>query len=145
MSFDRLTRDDLFKCHKCGNCCKGYGGTYISQADIVAISSYIGVDPSQFAADYCSQSGKRAVIAQRADGYCIFWDRLCTIHAVKPRMCRAWPFIKSIIVDPTNWLIMADICPGMRTDVPLHVVKGCMQAGLSTHPMTQNCEPSPRS
>jgi len=140
MSFKLVTLEDLFKCRKCGTCCKGYGGTYVSRADIDAIAGYIGTNPGQFAVDYCRQSGKRAVLAQRSDGYCIFWDRLCTLHAVKPRMCQAWPFIESIIVDPTNWLIMADLCPGIRTDVPLHIVKEYVQKKLSTDPMTQNSE-----
>ena len=145
MSFNLVTFEDLFKCRQCGTCCKGYGGTYVSQADIDAIAGCIGTDPGQFVVDYCRPSGKKAVLAQRSDGYCIFWDRLCTIHAVKPRMCKAWPFIESIIVDPTNWLIMADFCPGIRTDAPLQLVKEYVQTRLSTDPMTQNSKPSLRS
>jgi len=32
-------------------------------------------------------------------------------------MCRKWPFLESILVDPTNWLIMADSCPGIQIDI----------------------------
>jgi len=71
------------------------------------------------------------VLAQRADGYCIFWDRLCTIHPVKPRMCRAWPFIESILVDPQNWLTMAASCPGMSTDIALNQVVECVRQELA--------------
>jgi hypothetical protein len=33
-------------------------------------------------------------------------------------MCRKWPFIDSLLIDVANWLIMADSCPGIRTDIP---------------------------
>ena len=107
----------LFECRKCGACCKGYGGTYLSNSDIGRISHFIGSDPRKFVDQYCRLSGNRPVLAQREDGYCIFWDRLCTIHPVKPLMCRKWPFLESILTDPANWLIMADSCPGIQTDV----------------------------
>ena len=68
-------------------------------------------------AKYCQLSGQKPVLAQRSDGYCIFWDKLCTIHPVKPLMCKRWPFLKSLLVDATNWQIMADACPGIQSDV----------------------------
>ena len=145
MSFNLVIAEDLFKCCQCGICCKGYGGTYVSRTDIDAIARYIGTDPGQFVFDYCRPSGEKAVLAQRSDGYCIFWDRLCTIHAVKPRMCKAWPFIESVIADPSNWLIMADFCPGIRTDAPLQLVKEYVRTRLLTDPMTPNSKPSLRS
>jgi Fe-S-cluster containining protein len=107
----------LFECRKCGACCKGYGGTYLSNRDIGRISRFIGSDPRKFVDQYCRLSGSRPVLAQREDGYCIFWDRLCTIHPVKPLMCRKWPFLESILIDPANWLVMAGSCPGIQTDV----------------------------
>ncbi len=123
MSSDRIGPQDLFECRRCGDCCKGFGGTYLTGEDIEAISRYIGSDPGKFVARYCSLSGTKTVLAQRSDGYCIFWDNICTIHPVKPRMCRKWPFIESIIVDANNWLTMADSCPGINTDVPVDAVQ----------------------
>jgi Fe-S-cluster containining protein len=108
----------LFECRQCGDCCKGYGGTYLTDKDIEAIAGLIGSDVDSFVAQYCTLSGSRLLLAQRSDGYCIFWDGLCRIHAVKPQMCRKWPFIDSLLVDVGNWLIMADSCPGIRTDIP---------------------------
>jgi Fe-S-cluster containining protein len=63
-------------------------------------------------------SGSRPVLTQGPDGRCIFWDKLCTIHPVKPRMCREWPFIPAILTDVQNWRTMADSCPGIRADAP---------------------------
>jgi hypothetical protein len=33
-------------------------------------------------------------------------------------MCRAWPFIQTIIKNPENWDAMAGACPGMKKGVP---------------------------
>lgn len=122
----------LFECRLCGECCKGYGGTYLEPGDIVAIAAFIGIEPAAFQADYCRISGGRPILAQGPDGYCVFWKTLCTIHAVKPRMCRRWPFIPSLLIDPENWLVMAGACPGMRTDVPLPAVRRCVAEKLAS-------------
>ena len=123
MPSDTIYSQRLFKCLKCGACCKGYGGTYVTDQDIEAISAFIGSDPRRFVDQYCILSGDRLLLTQRADGYCIFWDELCKIHAVKPLMCRKWPFIESLLVDIDNWLIIADSCPGVRTDVSADVLE----------------------
>lgn len=102
----------------CGKCCHGYGGTYVSPEDIKAISKYIGEDPAQFVEKYCAMSGGRPVLAQKENGYCVFFKELCTIHEVKPRMCRQWPYLEAILRDPLNWKILADCCPGCKGEVP---------------------------
>ena len=112
-----------FKCRKCGECCKGYGGTYLSDNDIDVISRYIDSDPKRFVDRYCNLSGNRPLLAQRKDGYCIFWDQRCTIHPVKPLMCRKWPFLESILIDSNNWLIMADSCPGIQPEVAVDTLE----------------------
>ena len=114
---------DIFKCSQCGDCCNGYGGTFINEEDITRIAEYIGTDPLKFKKEYCRHSGKKIVIRQSETGFCIFWDKICTIHPVKPRMCKNWPFIESLLIDITNWQIMASLCPGIRTDIPDHLVR----------------------
>ena len=131
MRSDRIDGDALFECRLCGDCCKGYGGTYVTREDIEAISRYIGTDPRKFVTEYCQLSDKRPVLAQRPDGYCIFWDKLCTIHPVKPLMCSRWPFLKSVLVDSANWQIMANSCPGIHTDVPVGTLERCVKKIIS--------------
>ena len=108
-----MSENHLFTCTQCGDCCKGYGGTYLTERDVAAISRFVDVSTDEFKKTYCTESGGRLVLAQRQDGYCIFFDVNCTIHAVKPRMCRQWPFIESVLTEPANWRIMAGVCPGM--------------------------------
>jgi len=131
MTYSNLKSDDIFKCQECGDCCKGYGGTFITEKEIETIAAYIHTDPDTFVENYCQISGGKRILAQVGDMYCIFWDGLCTIHPVKPRMCKTWPFIESILVDTSNWYIMASLCPGIRTDVPNRIIKKCVTEKLS--------------
>jgi Fe-S-cluster containining protein len=119
--------DAIFECRQCGDCCRGYGGTFVSKQDIDAIASFLGTDPESFVATYCRLSGKKPLLTQKEDGYCIFWDRICTIHPVKPQMCRQWPFIESVLRDVVNWRIMASMCPGMWAEAPESRVKECVR------------------
>ena len=131
MPSDPIDTDALFECRLCGDCCKGYGGTFVTREDIEAISRFIGTDSRKFVTQYCQVSGKRPVLAQGSDGYCIFWDKLCTIHPVKPLMCRRWPFLRSLLVDSKNWQIMADSCPGIHRDVPVRTLEKCVKKILA--------------
>ncbi|MBF0225864.1 MAG: YkgJ family cysteine cluster protein [Desulfobacterales bacterium] len=124
MQFDNLKPQDIFQCKQCGECCKGYGGTFISQNDIDNISNYIGVNRDVFIKNYCAFSGKKSFLIQGKNEYCIFWNnKICGIHPVKPKMCKSWPFIKSVLIDNKNWDIMASCCPGMRTDISYKIIE----------------------
>ncbi|AQV00665.1 MULTISPECIES: YkgJ family cysteine cluster protein [Desulfococcus] len=128
MSLNDIPCDAIFECIQCGECCNGFGGTFVTPADIAAIAGYIGAPAESFVRDYCRMSGSRPVIAQGPDGYCIFYrDRLCSIHPVKPRMCRAWPYIESVLKDPANWRMMAGSCPGMRADITDACILRCVR------------------
>ena len=140
MPYKAFKPSDLFQCKKCGDCCKGYGGTYVTEADIHAIAEFLKTDEAVFTEKYCRWSGKRPVLAQAGDGFCIFFDEICTIHPVKPRMCRAWPFIEPVLKDVANWHIMASVCPGIRTNAPDEVIRKVTRKALKdlydkTHPL----------
>lgn len=120
MTSEYQTLDDIFQCQMCGQCCIGFGGTYVTPDDIVRISTYIQADPDEFIPRYCDMTGAGPVLTQGPDDRCIFFDeeKQCTIHPVKPRMCRAWPFLKTVVTHPENWDAMASACPGMVPSVP---------------------------
>ena len=120
---EKDTGASAFSCKQCGECCIGYGGTFVTDQDIEKISAYIGVDPHGFVEKFCCFSGNRPVLAQQDDGHCVFWDKVCTIHPVKPQMCRKWPYIDSLLIDFDNWKIMASMCPGMNRNASAHMVK----------------------
>jgi len=128
-----LAPTDIFKCKRCGDCCIGYGGTFISERQVEAIADFIGLDLDVFLAEKCCLSGGKPVLTQGADGYCIFWDRTCTIYPVRPGMCRKWPFIESVLRDADNWSTMAGSCPGIRVDVSDDVLQECVRNVVSRY------------
>jgi Fe-S-cluster containining protein len=115
--------EKVFTCNQCGDCCIGYGGTYVTGQDLERISAFIGINPQTFVKKFCCLSGDRQVLTQKEDGHCVFWDKICTIHSVKPRMCREWPYIESLLVDFDNWKAMASMCPGIKKDASPRIVK----------------------
>ena len=115
--------EDIFQCKMCGDCCEGYGGTYITEQDIQRIAEFIGADPATFIDDYCDISCGKPVIKRGENGKCVFFDTACSIHPVKPRMCKAWPFLESVLSAFGNWAIMATACPGIRTGVPEALIR----------------------
>lgn len=121
MAFDEIIINPdpraAFDCTMCGECCNGYGGTYVTEEDIKAIAAYIGSDPLTFTEDFCSISDGRPLLKSGENGKCVFFKEKCSIHEVKPRMCREWPFIPAVLKEPENWGLMADACPGIRTDI----------------------------
>lgn len=131
MKYDTINASIAFQCKKCGDCCKGYGGTYLTQDDIASIAEFIHANPDTFIEEYCQISGGKPVIRQNKTGYCTFWDKVCTIHPVKPKMCREWPFIRPVLTDIRNWEIMAGSCPGIHTDIPDTVLKSIVESELT--------------
>mmetsp|Transcript_796 Transcript_796/g.596 ORF Transcript_796/g.596 Transcript_796/m.596 type:complete len:131 (-) Transcript_796:993-1385(-) len=125
MQYD-ISLSKIFTCKRCGNCCKGYGGTYVTDNDIAAIANFIQTDIKKFIKKFCQISGKRHILGQKKGGFCIFWNNLCTIHPVKPKMCRDWPFIESVVNFPENWHIIADSCPEINNEIPIEKVIECL-------------------
>lgn len=119
-----MDTSEIFTCRLCGQCCEGFGGTLVTPDDINAIAAFVGLDVETFTGRYCRTSGLGTVLAQGEDGKCVFFDKVCSIHPVKPRMCRRWPFIPAVVREPSNWPLMAANCPGMKMDAdPALVVR----------------------
>ena len=131
MEYEDASCSGLFTCTRCGDCCKGYGGTYLSATDIDAIAKHLGISADRFVDIYTCRSGAGRLIVQGNNGYCIFWDEVCTIHSVKPKMCRQWPYIPSILVDVDNWRVMAASCPGMNADASDQRILACVKRKLA--------------
>jgi len=127
------TPSDFFECQKCGECCKGYGGAFVDNHEAKRISDYLRIDRERFLSDCCDWSGGRPMIKTAESGHCIFWDELCTIHEVKPHMCKIWPFIESILVDTSNWAVIKSMCPGIRDNGNLDDLVECVRSVLGEY------------
>jgi Fe-S-cluster containining protein len=120
-----------FDCAMCGKCCQGFGGTLVGKEDIARISRHLGISPEEMETAYCARSGLGTVLAQKPDGYCVFFDGKCSIHPVKPRMCRRWPFIPALLAAPENWRVMASACKGMDPDAAPDAVAALVRETLT--------------
>ena len=51
-----------------------------------------------------------------ADGVCVFLmpGGLCQVHPVKPFICRQWPFLPAILMDPDELDNAKTACPGLN-------------------------------
>jgi len=108
----------------------------VNEREIQAIAAHIQEEPERFVSKYCETSCGKKILAQGSNGYCVFWQHDCRIHPVKPHMCKAWPFIESVLIDVHNWHIMAQFCPGMRTDIPDSQIIACIREELC---FTEDC------
>jgi Fe-S-cluster containining protein len=104
-----------FECQVCGTCCRGEGGIFLTAAEIDRIAGYLRVSREIFLGTYCLTKNDRTYIHIReADGYCHFAvEGKCTIHPVKPRPCREWPFFKPMLADQANWETARLSCPAL--------------------------------
>lgn len=126
-----------FECTCCGDCCNGYGGTVISDADIEKITRFLDMDRNLFLEKYCVNSPNGWMIAQREDGFCHFVkDKRCSIHPVKPRICRTWPYLESVLTDLSNWEAMASVCPGINRDANPQKVLAAVKAQIAADKKT---------
>lgn len=114
-----------FECTMCGNCCTGPEGyVLVSDEDIRAIASHLGIDESTFRDRYVRDTHKgRSLTETRTEfGFdCVFLDRtrvpgkaVCGIYEVRPAQCRTWPFWGSNLTNPKAWRNASRSCPGMN-------------------------------
>ncbi len=100
-----------FECTLCGECCRRYW-IPITHIDILRISKYTGMDIKEFTAlfpkEYTTEWSYPViklrdgefylVLRKNIDSSCIFNKRIddkliCSIHPVKPYICRFYPFV----------------------------------------------------
>jgi uncharacterized protein len=107
-----------FQCQPgCTNCCEQQGFVYLTENDLARIAEYLGVAAREFEKQYVYRT--RHLIRLRVPRHqqCYFLrDGGCSIHAVKPAQCRAFPFWPEL-VDAKDakreWKKTARWCPGI--------------------------------
>ena len=112
-----MNSSKIFQCQKCGLCCKGYGGIFVTGQEVKTIAKFLKITQDRFLSRYCEESQRRTMLRTGENGCCILWDELCTIHPVKPSLCRTWPYLKSVLVDKNNLTVIRNACPGLSKDI----------------------------
>ena len=72
-------------------------------------------------AEFCRRFVEASALGPRltvADGVCVFLmpGGLCRVHPVKPFICRQWPFLPAILMDPDELDNAKTACPGLNPD-----------------------------
>jgi Fe-S-cluster containining protein len=70
-------------------------------------------------AEFCRRFVEASALGPRltvADGVCVFLmpGGLCRVHPVKPFICRQWPFLPAILMDPDELENAKTACPGLN-------------------------------
>ncbi len=110
----------VFDCKMCGECCYGKGGIVVGPEEIKRICNFLGITVEEFSSIYLTEEGGgKYSLTCGEDGYCVFFEkgRGCSIHPVKPDICRAWPFFRGNMVDESSLEMAKQACPGIARDV----------------------------
>lgn len=104
-----------FECQPgCINCCTQQGHIFLNEDDIIRIAAHLGLDRREFEKRYVyrSKQGPRFRLARSQPCYFII-EGGCSIHAVKPLQCKAFPYWPENIVSRSAWASLRRYCPGI--------------------------------
>jgi Fe-S-cluster containining protein len=106
----------VFRCRQCGDCCAGRGGIHVQPREVEEMAALLSLPVDEFCRRYVEASalGPRLTVAD--SGFCVFLmeGNLCRVHPVKPLICRQWPFLPALLVDPDELEHAKTACPGIN-------------------------------
>jgi Fe-S-cluster containining protein len=104
----------VFQCQQCGDCCHGKGGIYVTPEEAAELAGHLNLPLDEFSRRYLEVSALGVGLAT-AEGLCVFLGEgnYCRVHAVKPFICRQWPFLPALLVDPEELEQAKGACPGI--------------------------------
>ena len=79
----------MFKCQKCGKCCRTYMGTIITSTDINVLATGLRMTPREVIERFTKMIDDKIVLKQP----CPFWtpDMGCAVYGIRPAVCRTFP------------------------------------------------------
>jgi Fe-S-cluster containining protein len=104
-----------FECQPgCTACCEQKGFVYITEDDLNNIARFLGMTPEAFERRFVYRTRNLRRLRVPKDSQCFFLNSSgCSIHAVKPVQCRAFPFWPELVEDRKEWHKTASYCPGI--------------------------------
>jgi Fe-S-cluster containining protein len=108
----------VFHCRQCGDCCAGRGGIFVRPDEVEAMAALLALPVAEFCRRFMEASAQGPRLAVAANGFCVFLmeGNLCRVHPVKPFICRQWPFLPALLVDPDELEHAKGACPGLNPD-----------------------------
>jgi Fe-S-cluster containining protein len=112
-------KKEVFSCIRCGNCCHGVGGIYLTQEEIQRLSNHFSISYGEFIKEYCEYVQGKIRLRTKDSGVCIFYEDGvgCIIHEIKPYICSLWPFFPANIKDEQSFFVAKLSCPGINPEI----------------------------
>lgn len=110
-----------FKCTGCGQCCTGSPGyVWVSEAEIVALSTFLNLSIDEFSSRYVRKVDERYALLEMPKTYdCVFLkDRKCTVYPVRPKQCRTFPWWPQTLKSQEEWIEASKRCEGINPQAP---------------------------
>lgn len=110
--------EDIFECRQCGDCCFGGGGVRLTEAEAEAAAFYLKINLDELKRLYLKAGEAPWEVLTDFEAYCRFRqaDGRCLIHAVKPEVCRRWPFLDGPLRDLSAFNDAKAACPGLKPE-----------------------------
>jgi uncharacterized protein len=105
----------VFQCQLCGDCCAGRGGIHVKPREVEEMAALLHLPVDEFCRRYVEASALGPRLTVTDNGFCVFLleGKYCRVHPVKPFICRQWPFLPALLVDPDELEHAKTACPGI--------------------------------
>lgn len=108
----------VFSCTGCGGCCTGSPGyVWLTQKDILRLSTHLNMSESAFLQQYCVYAKGRYSLRDIPPDYsCIFLrDKVrCGVYDARPTQCRKFPWWKEVLSSEREWNQTSRYCEGIN-------------------------------
>jgi Fe-S-cluster containining protein len=105
-----------FECTRCAHCCTGNPGyVWLSPAEQAEIAAALGLSKRRFLKTHTRLVHGMISLLEKPNGDCTLLteDKRCSIQAVKPRQCLAFPFWPRLLASRDEWTKASIRCPGI--------------------------------
>ena len=114
---DARETEALFRCRRCGECCRGKGGIVLRERDAERLAVFLDLPAEAFYGLFTEENRGKRRLAVTQEGVCVFSGvEGCAVHPAKPDICRAWPFFRGNLIDPFSFAMAKQGCPGIAKD-----------------------------
>ena len=98
----------------CTECCRQKGLVYLTEADLLRASEFLGMTAAVFERKYVYRTRNLIRLRIPRGKHCHFLrGEGCSIHPAKPTQCRVFPFWPELVDDKREWRKTASYCPGI--------------------------------
>jgi uncharacterized protein len=107
-----------FSCTGCGACCTGKGRVWLTEADIMRLSTALKREPHEVVEELLERvEGRWAMREDPNNGDCaLLKEHRCTAYEGRPRQCRTFPWWPSTLTSIAQWEEVRRVCEGVEAE-----------------------------